>query len=176
VLICRVHGYALSSLPVDLRDQHPDIHRQARKAIVSEYTDLEYSPPSNADFGPGRTNPLPAIDGLTVHDGFTCGPCGFLTSSWKWFQVHWNKDHTGSGAEGKQWSKVQLQTFFTGPKLAVHYFCVTVAEAAVEAEAGPRHSQLMEEIKEQWASEREHHEKLQKILAAGVDKHETTNC
>ena len=43
----------------------------------------------------------------------------------------------GERTGGEQWSKVQLQTFFTGPKSAVHYFCVTVAEAAVEAEVQP---------------------------------------
>jgi hypothetical protein len=107
-LVCRVHGYAISNLQTHLRDQHSDISCKARNAIITQYSGLEYGQPSNADFCHGRANPIPAIGGLTVRDGFACGDCGFLTTSWKWFRVYWNKDHKGSAAGSKQWSTVQL--------------------------------------------------------------------
>jgi len=105
-LICRVHGYAMSNLHAHLQDQHSDIDSKSRNAIVAKYSGLEYGQPSNADFCYGRANPGLAIDGLTVHDGFACGECGFLTTSWKCFRVHWNRDHKSRVTDGKQWSKV----------------------------------------------------------------------
>jgi hypothetical protein len=103
-----------------------------------------------------------------------------LTTSWKWFRVYWNKDHKGSAAGSKQWSTVQLQTFFTGPKSAVYYFCVMVPgtgaeEGPVADQRGRSRCQLIDDIKEQWAYEKEQQEELQKVLADGLDKHETTN-
>jgi superfamily II DNA helicase RecQ len=177
-LVCRFHGYAISNLYAHLRDQHSDVNSKARNAIVAEYSGLEYGQPSNTDFCYGLANPIPAIDGLTVRDGFACGACGFLTTSWKWFRVHWNKDHKRSVADSKQWSKVHLQTFFTGPKSAVHYFCVSVSEdeaAEASAKTGRPNCQLVEEITEQWAYEKSQQEEMQKVLADGADKHETTN-
>jgi hypothetical protein len=177
-LVCRFHGYAISNLYAHLRDRHSDINSKARNAIVAQYSGLAYGQPSNADFCYRRANPVPAIDGLTVHDGFACGKCGFLTTSWKWFRVHWNKDHKGGAAGSKQWSEVQLQTFFTGPKSAVHYFCVSVSEGeaiGASAKTGRPTCQLVDDIKEQWAHEKEQQEEMQKVLAEGVDKHETTN-
>jgi hypothetical protein len=40
---------------------------------------------------------------------------------------------------------------------------------------GRSQSYLIDDIKEQWAYERGQQEELQKVLAKGLDKHETTN-
>jgi hypothetical protein len=88
-----------------------------------------------------------------------------------------------------------LQTFFMAPKRTMHYFRVQAprraAKAAGERAAGqvvepaaaavdvsPRDrlvQQLIEEIKERWADERAQQEKLQQVLAAGADRHETSS-
>ena len=72
------------------------------------------------------------------------------------------------------WSEVKLPTFFTVPEAAVHYFCVRAlgagAGAGAEEETDKQAKtkcQLLEDITEQWA--------LQRVLAEGVPKHETTN-
>ena len=48
-------------------------------------------------------------------------------------------------------------------------------EADVADGRGRSQCQLIDDIKEKWAYEREQQEELQKILADGADKHETTN-
>jgi hypothetical protein len=40
---------------------------------------------------------------------------------------------------------------------------------------GRSQCQLIDDIKEQWAYEKEQQEELQKALAKGLDKHKTTN-
>ncbi|KAH7183902.1 uncharacterized protein BKA55DRAFT_494508, partial [Fusarium redolens] len=74
-------------------------------------------------------NPIPAIEGLPLHTGFACTQCGFLTRSWKCLKVHHNQVH-GTKEIGHRlglWSSVLLQTFFTTPRSAIHYFCVTAS-------------------------------------------------
>ncbi|KAI5455851.1 hypothetical protein BGZ63DRAFT_317394, partial [Mariannaea sp. PMI_226] len=75
----------------------------------------------------GISNPILAIKGLPVHHGFACIHCTFLTTSWKLLKVHGNELHDLKRAKSRagSWASVQLQTFFTGPKSAIRYFCVT---------------------------------------------------
>ncbi|KFZ19430.1 hypothetical protein V501_00669 [Pseudogymnoascus sp. VKM F-4519 (FW-2642)] len=169
-----------------LRDQHADIKSKARNALVAEYSGLEYGWVSDADFCHGPTNPIPAIDGLTVHNGFACSDCEspiagcFLTSSWKSLQVHRNQKHNRKTTKSSSgWSNVKLQTFFSRPKSAIHYFCVTVTEdeaKEITDKRGRPQCQLIDDIKEQWAHEKEQQENMQKVLADGASRHETTNC
>lgn len=72
VLICRAHGFAVSKLSSHLSKQHSDIDCKTRNAIVAEYSGLELSRPSNADFCYEPTNPIPAIDGLTIYKSLAC--------------------------------------------------------------------------------------------------------
>jgi hypothetical protein len=131
----------------------------------------------------GPANPILAINGLIMHNGFACSDsliagC-FLTSSWKSLQVHRNQKHnrkTTSSSSG--WSNVKLQTFFSGPKSAIHYFCVTVTKDEAEEitdKRGQPLCQLIDDIKEQWAHEKEQQENIQKVLADGASRHESTN-
>jgi superfamily II DNA helicase RecQ len=185
VLVCKVHGFAISKLSSHLSKQHSDIDCKSRNAIIVEYSGLELRRPSNADFRYGPTNPIPAIDSLTIHKGLACQDyqqCQFLSINRKMLKVHCKEEHQWelSKTDPKHWSEVKLQTFFTVPGNAVHYFCVTVPSArAQEADVGTRRGrpncQLVDDIKEQWAHEKEQQEKMQKVLAEGVDKHETTN-
>lgn len=76
------------------------------------------------------------------------------------------------------WTEVKLQTFFTVPGNAIHYFCVVVPEEAgedVTDKRGRPKCQLIDGIKEQWAHEKEQQENMQKVLADGASRHETTN-
>ncbi|KAI3571769.1 hypothetical protein IWW34DRAFT_587353, partial [Fusarium oxysporum f. sp. albedinis] len=74
-------------------------------------------------------SPVPVVKGLPLHAGFACTQCGFLTKSWKCLKVHHNQVH--GIREIKQrlglWSSVHIQTFFTTPRSAIHYFCVTAS-------------------------------------------------
>jgi hypothetical protein len=95
---------------------------------------------------------------------------------------HGERKHTWvlSKRDPLRWFEVELQTFFTVPGNAVHYFCVTVPGSGAEdghVTDGRGRSQcpLIDDIKDQWAYEREQQEELQKVLAEGLDKHETTN-
>ena len=93
VLLCKVHGHAISNLTSHLADKHKDIDikSRSRNTIVTKFSGLQLSQPSNADFSHGPRNATPAIDGLTVQRGFTCGECGFVTTSWKKLRVHHGK-------------------------------------------------------------------------------------
>ncbi|KAH7187641.1 hypothetical protein BKA60DRAFT_425160, partial [Fusarium oxysporum] len=74
-------------------------------------------------------SPIPAIKGLPLHAGFACTQCRFLTKSWKYLKAHHNQVH-GVKEIGHRlglWSSVQMQTFFTAPRSAIHYFCVTAS-------------------------------------------------
>lgn len=185
VLVCRVHGFAISKLSSHLSKQHSDINCKSWNASIAEYSGLELFRPSNADFRYGPTNPIPAIDGLTVHKGLACQDyqaCQFLSINRKKLKVYGKDEHQWelSKADPTHWSEVKLQTFFTVPGNAVNYFCVTVPdvegqEAEVADRRGQPSCQLVDDIKEQWAHKKEQQEKMQKVLAEGVDKHETTN-
>jgi len=183
VLVCRVHGHAISNLASHLADKHKDINVKSRNTIVTEYSSLQLSRPPNTDFSHGPGNPIPAIDGLAIQKGFACGKCGFVTTSWKKLRVHHReRKHAWvlSKRDPLHWSEVKLQTFFTVPGNAVHYFCVIVPGSGAEdghvADGrGRSQGQLINDIKEQWAYERGQQEELQKVLAEGLDKHETTN-
>jgi hypothetical protein len=185
-LVCKVHGYALPNLARHLSNEHGDIDHKRRRAIRAEYAGLHLSRPSNADHRHGPANPTPAIDGLPVHEGHACDDCEFLSTSEKVLRVHCKEEHhwAKSEADPVHWSSVKLQTFFTGPKSAIHYFCVTVS--AVDPDAGTEagdavdgrgrsQRQLVADIKEQWAHERQQQEEMQKVLADGAARHETTN-
>jgi superfamily II DNA helicase RecQ len=183
VLVCRVHGHAISNLASHLADKHKDINVKSRNTIVTEYSRLQLTRPPNTDFSHGPRNPIPAVDGLAVQKGFACGECGFVTTSWKKLRVHHGeRKHAWvlSKRDPLRWSEVELQTFFTVPGNAVHYFCVTVPGSGAEdghvADGrGRSQGHLIDDIKEQWAYERGQQEELQKVLVEGLDKHETTN-
>ncbi|KAK9444057.1 uncharacterized protein VB005_02346, partial [Metarhizium brunneum] len=129
VLVCRAHGFAVSSLVGHLSRQHAVIDCKTRNAIVAEYGKLELAHPRSSDFRYGPGNPLPAIDGLTVHDGLACEDfeqCRFASISRKRLKVHCKEAHQWKVSKAKptHWRSVKLQTFFTVPGSAVHYFCV----------------------------------------------------
>ena len=71
VLVCKVHGFAISKLSSHLSKQHSDIDCKSRNAIIVEYSGLELRRPSNADFRYGPTNPIPAIDSIMSGVGLT---------------------------------------------------------------------------------------------------------
>jgi hypothetical protein len=224
VLVCRIHGYAVSSLPSHLSGRHADIDCGTRKAIAVEYGRLELERPRSIDFDYGPGNPLPAIDGLTVYDGLVCEEfksCRFASISRKRLKVHCKEAHqwSVSKAEPTHWRKAKLQTFFTVPGDAVHYFCVTEPlegnRRQVESCGGagnhssrseddydnkyninprrstdtvtsmslPRRSvkagggqqEVIAKIKKQWQHDQGQQEELQRVLAEGILRHETTN-
>jgi hypothetical protein len=82
-------------------------------------------------------------------------------------KVHCKDEHQWelSKADPTHWSEVKLQTFFTVPGNAVHYFCMAVPnvegqEADVADRRGRPSCQLVDDIKEQWAHEKEQQEKM----------------
>jgi hypothetical protein len=128
-LVCKTHGYAILNLDGHLKAQHANINAEARRAISSHYTGLELQGPSKDSLPHSPLSPIPAIKGLPLHAGFACMQCGFLTKSWKYLKVHHNQVH-GIKEIGQRlglWSSVHIQTFFTAPRSAIHYFCVTAS-------------------------------------------------
>ncbi|KAJ4175437.1 hypothetical protein NW755_014909, partial [Fusarium falciforme] len=127
-LICAFHGYAVRNLEGHLRDRHPDINHRARSDLVRRHKGLQLQGPALEQLVQhGASNPTRAVKGLTVHRGFACTRpgCRHLTPSWKCLRVHLNDEHNvkGSKAQADLWTSVYLQTFFTGPKRAIYYFC-----------------------------------------------------
>jgi hypothetical protein len=128
-LVCKTHGYAVSNLDSHLKTQHAHIGAKTRRIISARYAGLELQGLSKDDFPHSPLNPIPAIEGLPLHTGFACTQCGFLTRSWKCLKVHHNQVH-GTKDIGHRlglWSSVHIQTFFTTPRSAIYYFCVTAS-------------------------------------------------
>jgi hypothetical protein len=144
---------------------------------------LRINRPANNKFQYGPRNSIPAIVGLTIHNGFACKnyeKCRYLTTSRKAIRVHCNEEHdwTWTKADPVHWVRVKLQTFFRVSGNAIHYFCVNVPEEAgedVTDKRGRPKCQLIDDIKEQCAHRKEQQEKMQKVLADGASRHETTN-
>ncbi|KAL2209730.1 hypothetical protein CC79DRAFT_1321165 [Sarocladium strictum] len=174
-----------------------NIKSKERNAIVARYAGVEIRGAEDvkADLHYGPFNPIPAVEGLRVQGGFACR-CGLLTTSWKWLRVHFNKEHPtwNVNSRERQWSLVRVQTFFTRPKRAIRYFCVTTtgddtntAAATLGTEAAPgtggqgglpsgvEDDELVAGIKERWACGQDQQEEIQKVLADGAAKHEITN-
>jgi len=72
VLVYRVHGFVVSKLSSHLSKQYSNIDYKSRNAIIAEYSGLELRRPSNTNFRYGLTNPIPAIDSLTLYKGLAC--------------------------------------------------------------------------------------------------------
>ena len=189
LLICAYHGYALLALDSHLRDRHKDLSRKTRAAISDKYSGLQLRRPADDSFRHGPSNPRAPVDGLPMRDGWHCHACGLLTPSRKWLRVHYNDEH-GMRGRVSQEPTVKIQTLFTGPKSAIHYFCVAAPREGDDwterdGAAGPgrrslpaaraEQGGLLDRIKEQWAHDRSQQEELQKVLADGAAKHETTN-
>jgi hypothetical protein len=148
-LICAFHGYAvrICNLEGHLRDRHPDLGHQARGDLVRHHkgllpTLLEEGPKEDQLARHGPSNPAEPVEGLPIHQGFACTwpGCRHLTPSWKCLRVHLNDEHNAKAAKRKTqedlWASVHLQTFFTGPKGAIRYFCVRAAGREEGGESG----------------------------------------
>lgn len=184
--ICRLHGYAVDNLSGHLLRHHRDLSTKLRAKIVSQYAGVCASPSVtvNAGFRHGPDNPLPLVDGLTIHtDSFACREleCRFMTTSWKCLRVHFNEAHNRHGADIQgRWSSVTLQTFFSRPRSRINYFCVATDEgnkagSSIAVAKEPTQQRLVEGITARWAHATELQKELQQVLAAGVNKHETSN-
>ncbi|KAL2203436.1 hypothetical protein CC79DRAFT_1390855 [Sarocladium strictum] len=172
VLICSAHGYAISSIHGHLSDQHPDIKSKERNAIIARYAGVEIRGVEDVKADPhyGPSNPIPAVKGLREHPT-------------------WNVN-----SRERQWSLVRVQTFFTGPKRAIRYFCVittgddtntAAATPGIEAALGTggqgsppggvKDNELVAGIKERWACGQDRQEEIQKVLADSAAKHKIIN-
>lgn len=203
-LICAFHGYAVCSLEGHLRDRHPDIDHRARSDIIHRHKGLQLQGPALEQLVQhGASNPTRAVKGLVVHRGFACTwpGCRHLTPSWKCLRVHLNGEHNIKGAKAQAglWTGVYLQTFFTGPKRAIYYFCVRISTSgnddAVSAagdpptpvgrgrratmadrqQTHPEDQTMIADITQGWSLQQEEQEKMQKVMEEGILRHETTN-
>ncbi|KAL3587389.1 hypothetical protein FPOAC2_13285 [Fusarium poae] len=204
-LICAFHGYAVRNLEGHLRDRHPDIDHRARSDLVRRHRDLQLQGPNEdqlALYSP--SNPTQPIEGLPIHRGFACAwpACRHLTPSWKCLRVHFNDEHGVKGAKAREdlWTGVSLQTFFTGPKRAIFYFCVSLSvdggggggggdvgpvgkgrrrarrtTMAADKHQTPPEDQAIANITKGWILQKEEQEEMQKVIEEGILRHETTN-
>ncbi|KAM0362018.1 hypothetical protein ACHAO7_011321 [Fusarium culmorum] len=193
----------IKQMPDDFRsrDEIPRcdiVHRH--KDLVP--TLLEEGPRDDQLARPGSSNPAEPVEGLPVHRGFACtwpGCPGYLTPSWKCLRMHFNDEHGAKAAKRKTredlWAAVHLQTFFTGPKRAIRYFCVReVGRGEGEREEGagsekrrrrgrgaattatqPEDEMTIAHITKGWSLQQEEQEEMQKVVEEGILRHETTN-
>jgi hypothetical protein len=108
--------------------------------------------------------------------------------------VHLSDEHDAKAAKRKTqedlWATVHLQTFFTGPKRAIRYFCVReVAREEGEEEGNerrrrrgrgatitqPEDQMTIAHITKGWSLQQEEQEEMQKVVDEGILRHETTN-
>ncbi|KAL5604001.1 hypothetical protein FOVSG1_006751 [Fusarium oxysporum f. sp. vasinfectum] len=174
-LICAFHGYAVRfrNLEGHLKDRHPDLSHQVRSDLIRRHkgllpTLLEEGPREDQLARHGSSNPAQPVEGLPIHRGFACTwpGCGYLTPSWKCLRMHFNDEHNAKAAKRKTqadlWAAVHLQTFFTGPKRAIRYFC-------------PEDQMTIAHITKGWSLQQEEQEEMQKVMDEGILRHETTN-
>ncbi|EWY79528.1 hypothetical protein FOYG_17330 [Fusarium oxysporum NRRL 32931] len=206
-LICAFHGYAVRfrNLEGHLKDRHPDLSHQVRSDLIRRHkgllpTLLEEGPREDQLARHGSSNPAEPVEGLPIHRGFACTwpGCGYLTPSWKCLRMHFNDEHNAKAAKRKTqadlWAAVHLQTFFTGPKRAIRYFCVReVGRGEGEREEGggserrrrrgrgattvtqPEDQMTIAHITKGWSLQQEEQEEMQKVMDEGILRHETTN-
>lgn len=96
VIICKIHGFAISALSSYLSRQHANLSCRVRNTIIAEYNTLELDCPSDANFQYGPANPTTAINGLTIYKGLACRDfqqCRVLSTSWKRLKVYYKKEH-----------------------------------------------------------------------------------
>ncbi|KAL3587615.1 hypothetical protein FPOAC2_13512 [Fusarium poae] len=206
-LICAFHGYAVRfrNLEGHLKDRHPDLSHQVRSDLIRRHkgllpTLLEEGPREDQLARHGSSNPAEPVEGLPIHRGFACTRpgCGYLTPSWKCLRMHFSDKHNAKAAKRKTqedlWAAVHLQTFFTGPKRAIRYFCVReVGRGEGEREEGgggerrrrrgggattvtqPEDQMTIAHITKGWSLQQEEQEEMQKVMDEGILRHETTN-
>ncbi|KAM6506747.1 hypothetical protein FALCPG4_014958 [Fusarium falciforme] len=184
--------------------EYPDIDHRARSDIIHRHKGLQLQGPALEQLVQhGASNPTRAVKGLVVHRGFACTwpGCRHLTPSWKCLRVHLNDGHNIKGAKAQAglWTSVYLQTFFTGPKRAIYYFCVSISTSgnddAVSAagdpltpvgrgrratmadrqQTHPEDQMMIADITQGWSLQQEEQEKMQKVMEEGILRHETTN-
>ncbi|KAF6525709.1 hypothetical protein HZS61_011504 [Fusarium oxysporum f. sp. conglutinans] len=188
-----------------LKDRHPDLSHQVRSDLIRRHkgllpTLLEEGPREDQLARHGSSNPAEPVEGLPIHRGFACTwpGCGYLTPSWKCLRMHFNDEHNAKAAKRKTqadlWAAVHLQTFFTGPKRAIRYFCVReVGRGEGEREEGggserrrrrgrgattvtqPEDQMTIAHITKGWSLQQEEQEEMQKVMDEGILRHETTN-
>ncbi|KAJ4177744.1 hypothetical protein NW767_015041 [Fusarium falciforme] len=97
----------------------------------------------------------------------------------------------GAKAQADLWTSVHLQTFFTGPKRAIYYFCVSVSTGGSDAvsaagdpptpvgrgrratmtdrqQTHPEDQMMIADITQGWSLQQEEQEKMQKVMEEGI--------
>ncbi|KAH7108989.1 hypothetical protein B0J13DRAFT_600669 [Dactylonectria estremocensis] len=183
-LIYKRYGYAVLNLYSHLRDRYPEVESKDRNATVSYYARLELRAPLAEDLKHGPANPIAAIEGLHIYYGFACRRCEFATPSWKWLREHWNKEHKEQRIGGRSRAKKQLKSYDDddddddddeeeeAKDKEKRQFLGTAEKKEIKARA---ERQLVADIKGQWAYTQGQQEEMQKVLADGILRHETTN-
>jgi hypothetical protein len=110
--------------------------------------------------------------------------------------MHLNDKHDAKAAKRKTqedlWVSVHMQTFFTGPKRAIHYVCVRAEGKGEGGESErrrrrggrgrrgatvtqPEDQMTIAHITKGWSLQQEEQEEMQKVMEEGILRHETTN-
>ncbi|KAG6078868.1 hypothetical protein E4U15_004050 [Claviceps sp. LM218 group G6] len=154
ILICEHHGYALRNPHRHLEHDHPEVSKTELERIKPRLPG-SFSPPHlprlswprKDEFRHGPSNPRAPIEGLTIHDGWSCHLCDMLTPSSKSMRMHYYDIHSMRGQVSRK-PTVKIQTLYTGA--FEHYFCVSLRQDE-EAEACPTgQADVIDWIKEQW--------------------------
>ena len=124
-LACKIHGYAVLNLASHLADKHGDVEFEEREVLIEEYSSIQPCRPPNYKYQHGKSNPIPAIDGLAIYNGLACYDYDYLSTSRKKLKVHCREEHNWqlSKKYPVHWTEVKLQTFFTSWKCHPLFLC-----------------------------------------------------
>ncbi|KAG6237706.1 hypothetical protein E4U25_002430 [Claviceps purpurea] len=160
ILICEHHGYALQNPHRHVENDHPELSKTELERFKRQLSSLWQLSlwPRKDQFIHGPLNPRAPIEGLTIHDGWSCHLCDMLTPSSQSMRMHYYKSHRMRGQVSSE-PTVKIQTLYTG--VFKHYFCVSSRQGE-EAEACPTgQADMIDWIKEQWDCERSREKELQ---------------
>ncbi|KAG6027663.1 hypothetical protein E4U40_001446 [Claviceps sp. LM458 group G5] len=162
ILICEHHGYAVRNPHRHLEYHHPELSKTERERIQAQLPGLFSRRISwqsrNDEFLHGPLNPRAPIEGLTIHDGWSCHLCDMLTPSSKSMRMHYYDVHSMRGKVSRK-PTVKIQTLYTSA--FEHYFCVSPRQGE-EAEACPTgQADVIDSIKEQWDCDQSQEKELQ---------------
>jgi hypothetical protein len=101
------------------KDFHRDWSLQLRKDIIKRISQLSLARPEDVH-PPAAT--IPAVFGLTVHDGWRCPECRYCSPSEGTMLEHCKQSHAWTKARGTVWKPAKVQTFFVGGRR--HFFAV----------------------------------------------------
>ncbi|KAG6069484.1 hypothetical protein E4U16_007657 [Claviceps sp. LM84 group G4] len=176
ILICEHHGYAVRNPPRHLENYHRELSKTERERIQKQLPGpfsrrISWGLRKDGSL-PDPLSPRAPIEGLTIHDGWSCHLCDKLTPSSKSMRMHYYQSHFMRGQVSRK-PTMKIQTMYTGA--FEKYFCVSSRQDE-EAEACPTgQDDVIDSIKEQWECDQSREKDLRRDDAMEAGENATTD-